>query len=757
MERMSTTSPRPRPRGRQLLLGLLCAVVPVAAQAPAQRQALEQFRDSLATLEEVAALRGLEAELISRARADRDNAMLHLRLGFVALRLGQVAGEPAARRHYDEAGGEFEWAIQVQPDWPYGWYGLGLAELGVGNSEVTLVEGFQTMLGKDALTRSANAFAQSAAVDPTFELGLVELSNTALRQRINARMDVALAALRRAGRTGGASGPGVLLARARIERSVGSLDSSQAALQRILVRDSANHVARYELARTLFLTGDTTAAPLWYAAIAAGDTAVTALARRDLQLIFPDSTLAAFDAAPPAARADLLRAFWLARDDDALHRRGERLAEHYRRIDYARRAYRLVSENRQFDIAERYRSGQTEYDDRGIAYIRHGEPDERVQYSAPGIEPNESWLYRRDDGNMLLHFVARQDVQDFRLVESLLDVLGFATALSLRDSLSLSEDAYGGLLRQRTEGLLRSRQDLDPIYVRMLGAGRGGNAQLMTQERTLGRRSIARAVSTDSWPLDTGPSLDASVVLLAVGSDRRGAAVQLAYAIPGEELSPREVDGAFAYPVRTRLAIQALDGTTVLRRDSTRGFVLPRALGRGELLLGHQTVEVPPGIFTVRMSVETDDGGMVSTRDTLRVPSPLGPEIGLSDIAMGIRSVPLPWVTASGDTAWINPLSSYRRAEPLHLYFEVTGLPPGTPYRTRLAVRKPGGGIFRKIFGGGTALELTFEQDHPGGVDRILREVSLERVSPGDYRLEVTVSTDDGREASRVRTFTVRD
>src|SRR5690606_18186857 len=214
MERMITLSPRSRPGGCYLLLALLCAAAPVTAQSPAERQALERFRDSLATIQEVAGLRTLEAELIGRARTDRDNAMLHLRLGFVALRLGQVAGEPAARRHYDEAGGEFEWAIQVKPDWPYGWYGLGLAELGVGNSEVTLVEGFQTMLGKDALTRSANAFAQSAAVDPTFELGLVELSNTALRQRINARMDVALAALRRAGRTGTAAGPGVLLARA---------------------------------------------------------------------------------------------------------------------------------------------------------------------------------------------------------------------------------------------------------------------------------------------------------------------------------------------------------------------------------------------------------------------------------------------------------------------------------------------------------------------------------------------------------------
>ena len=120
---------------------------------------------------------------------------IHLRLGFLSLRLGELGGQS----HYDDAASEFQWAIDLQPTWPYAWYGMGLAEYGVGDSQISFVTGLKTMLGKDALTRSAMAFAKSAEVDPGFVRGLVELANTALRQRVNIKLGVALDALRRAG------------------------------------------------------------------------------------------------------------------------------------------------------------------------------------------------------------------------------------------------------------------------------------------------------------------------------------------------------------------------------------------------------------------------------------------------------------------------------------------------------------------------------------------------------------------------------
>lgn len=746
-----TVSLRLRPATRvRVALMLLVGVAPIPraqAQSPRARAEIATFRDSLSGVTDTLALKALEVRLINVARVHRDSTLLHLRLGFLSLRMGDLGGHS----HYDDAGSEFEWATRDEPKWPLPWLGLGLAELGVGDSQVSVVQGMQTMLGKDALTRSANAFARSAEVDPAFIDGLVELANTALRQRINTRLDVALQALRRAAATPVAKQPAVLLARARVERDVGSADSSLAALNALLALNRNNPVTLIELAKTRFLLGRDGAVDTWYRGLQLADSVALPIYRTDLATVMPDSVLRGFDAARGDARVALVRRFWEQRDRDELHRSGERLREHYRRLDFVRRNFRLVSVNRQFDIAERYRSNQAEYDDRGIIYLRHGTPDDRASFNAPGIEPNESWRYRRVEGDLIFHFVARQDVQDYRLVESVFDILGFASAVSMRngDSLAASSGA---------DALLRSREGMNPIYSRLLGAGRGGAAQLVTEERSLGRRSIARGTTSDSWPLRYGTQLAAQVDVLGVGSDSLGPQLQIAFAIPGSALSPIPMQQGVAYVLRLRAAVVALDGSTVAVLDTTRRFAARSPVPPREHLLGRQSLRVPPGRYTIRLAIETDLSGMISTRDTLRVASPLGPALGLSDLALGARSIGLAWRTEKGDTAWINPLRSFRRTEPLQLYFEVSGLAPGAPYRIQLAVSKPkGGSIFSRIFGGGgAAIKLAFDGTQAAaGVTAIRRELSLEKLKPGTYRMDVTVTGPNGTKTTRQRTFTV--
>ena len=162
--------------------------------------------------------------------------------------------------------------------------------------------------------------------------------------------------------------------------------------------------------------------------------------------------------------------FWTERDRTELRGDGERLREHYRRLFYARKNFQLTSLNRHYDIVERYRSGSRDFDDRGVIYIRHGEPNSRATYAAPGLEPNESWRYARPEGDLLFHFVAREDVQDFKLVESLFDVLGFSQQIALRAD-NVADNPVA-------EQLIFSREQLSPIYQRLQSAGRIGSGQL---------------------------------------------------------------------------------------------------------------------------------------------------------------------------------------------------------------------------------------------------------------------------------------
>src|SRR6188472_3295752 len=598
-----------------LLVLVFLALFPcsITAQAPPDRAELERFRDSLASTADSIGLLALEKRLIDSAKVHRNDGVLHLKLGFLSLRLGDMGGHS----HYDDAASEFQWAIDLQPSWPYAWYGMGLVEYGVGDSQISFVTGLKTMLGKDALTRSAVAFAKSAEVDPAFVRGLVDLANTALRQRVNIKLGVALEALRRAGKTPAEADPEVLLARGRVEREVGDGDSALAAFNAYLDRGENRGLGLLEVARTDFLMGRFDGVTPYFEGAAFDDSATVAGYRTDLATIAPDSVLREFDQQRGEQRARYLRGFWSQRDRAELRADGERLREHYRRLFYARKNFQLTTNNRHYDIVERYRSGSRDFDDRGIIYIRHGEPTSRATYAAPGLEPNESWRYSRPDGDLIFHFMAREDVQDFKLVESLFDVLGFSNAVVLRGG--LGDDRSDPVAQQ----LLLSREQLAPIYAKLQATGSASTGQFQSEERAVGQESIAVGTTTDSYELRFPDELKVHSEVLAVGRDSTGTQVQIAYAVSGSSLQPVMVTRGYLYSIRVRFVALDRLGRVAASVDTTRHFVSPAAVPGGEHLVGRVNIPVPPGNYTYRLAVqEGEDAGVVLPRDSLRVGRP---------------------------------------------------------------------------------------------------------------------------------------
>jgi GWxTD domain-containing protein len=740
---------RPRHLVAALSIALLAIAPALRAQEPADRVQLERFRDSIAATMDSTGLLALERRLIDQAKAERNNAMTHLRLGFLSLRLGELGGQS----HYEDAASEFQWAIDLQPTWPYSWYGMGAAEYGVGDSQISFVTGIKTMLGKDALTRSAMAFAKSAEVDPSFDRGLVDLANTALRQRVNIKLGVALEALRRAAATESGSHPDVLLARGRVEREVGDGDSALAAFQGYMAAGPNRSLAQLEVARTLFLLGRFDGLAPYFEGAASDDSVTVAGYRVDLATIASDSVMGEFDRVSGRRRADYVKQFWSERDRIELRGEGERLREHYRRLFYARKNFQLTSLNRHYDIVERYRSGSRDFDDRGIIYIRHGEPTSRASYAAPGLEPNESWRYSRPDGDMIFHFMAREDVQDFKLVESLFDVLGFSNALALRGGLAGSE---GDPMAQQ---LLLSREQLAPIYGRLQAAGRISTGRYQTEERQVGQESIALGTTSDSYELRFPNELKVSSEVLAVGRDSTGTQAQIAYAVAGSTLEPVMVTRGYLYSVRVRfVATDRLD-RVVASLDTTRHFVAPAPVPDGEHLVGLVSVPLPPGRFNYRLAIQQgEEAGILLPTDTIRVGRPTSTSLALSDLVLGSRNTNLFWRRTAEDTVVFNPLRTFKKKEDVELYYEVEGLTAGTEYTVRIAVRRQGGGggLLRKVFGGGSAqISLKFEETASFPVTSTSRSLKLDKLKPGNYTLEVSVEDDSGRSDKRVRPFQV--
>ena len=733
-------------RGWTLAVALLLLARPVAAQSPDERLALDALRDSLAAVDDTVALHHLEHEWIALARTDRNNTILHLRLGILGLRLANL-GRPYG---YDDAGTEFQWAADLEPEWPWPWYGLGLAEYGSLDSEVSLVAGLQAMFGKDRLTRAAGMFAKSAEVDPAFVHGLTELASTALEQRVNLRLAVALVALRRAATTPAARHPDVLLARGRIEREVGDADSSAAAFRAYLTAGGDPGLGRIELARTLLSAGDLSGADPYFSASASNIPWVDSLVRADLHELVPDSELAGLDTLHGSARSDWLKAFWAVRDQGDLRHPGERLAEHYRRMWYARRNFRLVSARRQYRIEERFRSYSRDYDDRGLIYIRHGEPTERAALAGHSLPLNQSWRYARPEGDLLFHFVAREDVQDFKLVESIYDILGFDAAMALRNNIAPDS------VRTAAVDLIQSRLALSPMYGRLLAAGGTGSIGVIDRERLAGRQSIEEGTRTDSYGLrfDT-PLEDARWEVVSAGASGGRSLVHLVWAVPSKSLRPVRSTRGILYPVRIRFALGEIgSGRTVASVDSTTLFVSPSEVPRGQWLVGRIEVPVPPGRYVWRVAVQEGEAGLVSPPDTLAV----GDEerFGVSDLVLGAVTSNLRWLPSAEDTVYFNPAGGYRRETPLQLFFEVLGVPAGERYKTEIRVIRPGGlGPIGRLFrGGGGGISIRNEETSTGTRIAVARELDLGRLRPGGYVLEVTVER-GGRKIRRRNPFQV--
>jgi hypothetical protein len=77
------------------------------------------------------------------------------------------------------------------------------------------------------------------------------------------------------------------------------------------------------------------------------------------------------------------------------------------------------------------------------------------------------------------------------------------------------------------------------------------------------------------------------------------------------------------------------------------------------------------------------------------------------------------------------------------------GLERGAPYRSRLEVKKEGGGsilgFFKRLFGGGgPPIALSFDGLASGPTSRILQSVDITDLEPGQYKLKVVVEDPEG-------------
>jgi GWxTD domain-containing protein len=720
-------------------LGVLASVgvaFPLEAQTTEQRRQLDAFSDSLEAVTDSTTLHGQEARLLLVARQSKTDPLLHLRLGDLALRRGDLGGAS----HYDDAASEFKWATELAPKWPYAFYGLGLAEFALGDRVAGNGER-RPELAREAWSRATQAFARAASLEPAFAVRLEELARRAVRERAPDKAQVVREALRRASLDQrGVRAGRLVLALARVQRETddsGALSSFEA----YLASGDDPALASLELGRTRLERGDLSGAALYLEGATEDDPVAVAEYRADLSPLAGEAELADFDLRRGPAREEMLRRFWYIRDRLELRADGERLAEHLRRMAFARREFLLVAAD-----------GTERLDDRGRIYVRHGEPDDRASFSIPGVEPNESWRYRRGGADMVLHFVAKQAPNDFRLVESVLDVSDGRSVLGASTS-SPSGSAGGASAEQ----LLRSRSALSTLYQQAPMGRPEQTADYLARERALGRRGIQVGTLSDSYTLRFARDLDAWGTLLVAGGSGAQPAIQVLFAIPGYAVEPATGVAGVVYPVRVRFVALDPAGTVVASIDTITRLEPGDRIAANRSLLGRVSVPIRPGRIIAQAAVQYGDhGGTAFGIDTLAVPSPGSGEFALGDLLVGSPRGRLAVPLGDGSSILLAPGGVAHRSDGVDLAVEIFGLEPGGVANLRLYVAPregpdagPPDAPRWRLFPDAPAESRVTRGAGSGAITRWRIALPLKRLKPGSWTVAVVATDPAGRMARR--------
>jgi GWxTD domain-containing protein len=751
---------------RRGLLVAACALAPLGpalAQQPTERATLDSIRAAYEAQSDTALLIRQERERIAVARVDRDNPMLHMELGYLAYRLGEIT---QSHQRYNDAAGEFQWATDLRSQWPYAWYWLGFSELASGESQVIVLENLRQLLGMDYLANAARAFERAIQADSTFTRGIVELATTAMRRRVAPHLAAVQAVLREV--AGGPAGrvPEVQRMRGLIELRLDAPDSALAAFQAYLVLGGDSGIGGVEMARTQALLGHADSCKAWYfrgITRALSDSARREV-RRDLRWIATPAELADFDARAADSVAAFLHTFWDRRDAADARRPGERLAEQFRRYQYAAERFALASRHRNLDVAFAFGdSTQTDFDDRGVVYLRHGEPARRAHFASPGFDANESWLYSRNapDGDLIVHFAAVNDVSDFRLMESLRAVCrsrsryveplvnGSLTRARLGQDLNPGEDSR----------CLESRATLSETYERLARVP-SASADMWALERMASLAMVHEAVTTDSYAHRYAATLRPVVSWFAVADAAMQPELHLVFAVSANRLHPvAGPEGAVTYPLALRLLVtDSATGALVAALDTVRVFHSPQRLAPGAFLTEQMVMRVPAGRYHWAFVIEEEhaSAGDAVTRQVLDVPA-MESGFAVSDVVLGREGSGLVWRRGAGDVP-LNPLMRFPRDGEATLFYELYGLPQGASVTTRVRVTSAGGrSLLRRLFGGGGGADLAYSTvTDAAGRSTVRQRIGLKGLSPGRYTIHVELTDEaSGRRIERASPFEI--
>lgn len=443
----------------------------------------------------------------------------------------------------------------------------------------------------------------------------------------------------------------------------------------------------------------------------------------------------------PASWREFFRKLWSRRDPTPAAGLNVRLAEHYRRLNYAEQHYAFDGFRMHFNNPDKlnylkypasYALNQ-EFNDKGLIYLRHGPPDDTALNVGPNSLPNESWRYFKTAASeeLVFHFV--------------IDPGGIGNNWRLTP---LLEDP----------AMLEARLSWGTLYYRLLTAE---PTERMAIEQDMISASV-KAVDTGfksdrhTWPKSIEPLAASFYSAVFKGAEGNGEELELYYAIPVNELARgrKEQDDVI---LEKGMVVRDLNYNEIQRSDRQIKLALashPQIVNG--LFIDAYRVQAPPDSYLVAFharQIDVTPARLAGFNGGMRVRNLSGNELLLSDLVLAFSIEP-----AAGRGVFVrnglqivpNPYKSFDRQKPVMLYFEVYNLQPDARGRTAYTIdytvellekKRSTLGKIGGVFGGGSKSKISLSAEREGGEATAIEQIGLDlsKVEAGEFELVVTV------------------
>ena len=554
-------------------------------------------------------------------------------------------------------------------------------------------------------------------------------------------------------------------------RRHGNLAAAESLLTELLRHrgDVSPQAVRLSLARLRFQQGDAPGAEAeyWKAVQDIRSPLGSAILFEDLKYIVSDGELEYYRNLDSVGRQrDFFRSFWNFRNPSLALGTNPRLREHLRRFVHAEQAFEYYGARTSFNNPDRQHeltfprafTLNDEFNDMGLIYMRHGDPDDIVRHEYSPFDENsmdtavkqgkytgtaetieeqvhrQEVLQRAKDNQHLLTYTH----------DSFESWLYHATPESPRMMFHFQKhNAVGNNWRlvavPSLDAMIGELQIWDSKFARLYMGLEDDRLPLQTQLKVESKEVVNYALSTEkqTWEKKTETFHFPHAIDLFRAPDGR-TLLDVSYAIPLASLSHDLPDSVKSIPVEIGFSlVDAQSHHAASQRDTMQvGFTRTRTGAIIDLI----RYTVPPDSYAVSMHIRPLVTNKLGTwRQTLRVRDFSRPDFMMSSVQFLRASSEKGALAIDGVKVVQSPFRTVMKSEPLYLYFQIYHLVPdasgNTSYRTECVLLPEG----EQDAGKG---RVVYRKEKEGMEEMAAEfcQIDLRAVDPGRYRVIVNVT-----------------